>query len=311
MPSVEHAEGLDEWQRIIASSFVPMRVFVHPVAGTKSTFAGTVDRVMLGSVVLSMVNSGPHIARRTEKDIRLHPADLYKISVQLENETHLLQDGRETVLRPGEAAVYDVTRPYELEFAAPSRSIVAHVPRPDFALSPSSVATITATSFLLPTELVRMIEATFESEEWSSSYSGVAYHRGLGLSHLLRAELLGHMQIDTADTSNLQIWSDIERYVAAHLSNPELNLGDVAQATFLSRRSMQRVFTHSNTTFSAWLRARRLERVHERLLTTTDPVSLIARECGFSSAPHFSRSFRTRYGVTASELRQGMPAGMP
>jgi AraC-like DNA-binding protein len=308
VPSSDYAKSLGEWQRIIASSFVPMRVVPHPAAGDEYAFTGTVTRTVLGSVGLSVVDSGPHIARRTEADIRLHPADFYKVSVQLSGVTRLLQNGRESVLEVGEAAIYDVTQPYELEFAIPSRSIVVQIPGTEFAVPRSSVAAVTAVPFRLSGGLMCLLEAPFEAEGYDAAPAGAAYHRGLALSHLLAAELIGFAQLDASDTDRAHVWADIERYVAAHLSNPELGPEDVARANFLSRRSLQRVFAEAGTTFSGWLREKRLERAHARLLTTSDAVAVVARECGFSSAQHFSHAFRDRYGITARDLRRNRGA---
>jgi AraC-like DNA-binding protein len=297
------AADLEEWQRLIASSFVPMRVLPHPTADDASTFTGTVTRACLGSVWLSLITSGPHIVRRTDVDVRLHPADFYKISVQLFGVSHLRQDGREALLREGEAAAYDVTRPYELDFPGPSTSVVVQIPRSEFALPKSASTAIAAVRFPVPRGLAWLLEAPFDAGALASLSAGAARQRGLGLIHLLGAEVIGLAQIDSTGTDQAQ-WADIERYVAAHLSNPELSLEDLARATFLSRRSLQRVFAEEGTTFSAWLRRKRLERAHARLLTAPDPVAVVARECGFSSAQHFSHCFRDRYAVTARELRR-------
>jgi transcriptional regulator GlxA family with amidase domain len=47
----------------------------------------------------------------------------------------------------------------------------------------------------------------------------------------------------------------------------------------------------------------RLERAHLLLLTSSLPVIEIAMACGFSTASHFSRTYRERHGCTPQQTR--------
>jgi AraC-like DNA-binding protein len=73
-------------------------------------------------------------------------------------------------------------------------------------------------------------------------------------------------------------------------------------------RYIQRLFEAEGETFTEFVLARRLARVHRMLSDRCFadlPISTIASEAGFSSQPYFNRSFRARYGVSPSELRAG------
>ncbi|MDY0066471.1 MAG: helix-turn-helix transcriptional regulator, partial [Steroidobacteraceae bacterium] len=60
-------------------------------------------------------------------------------------------------------------------------------------------------------------------------------------------------------------------------------------------------------TFSQYLLEHRLERCRSALERPRDSarsITEIAFECGFNDASHFSRAFRSRYGLSPREFRR-------
>lgn len=96
------------------------------------------------------------------------------------------------------------------------------------------------------------------------------------------------------------------RYIGAHLSDPGLGADQVAAALFISRRRLYQLFDDGQGV-SERIRGMRLE--HAKALLA-DPVKgargigEISRDCGFVSAAHFSRAFRTAVGRTPREFRE-------
>jgi AraC-like DNA-binding protein len=74
----------------------------------------------------------------------------------------------------------------------------------------------------------------------------------------------------------------------------------------VSVRYVQKLFEAEALTFSRFVLAQRLARVHRML---SDPrfagrtISSIAFACGFGDLSYFNRVFRRQYGVTPSDLR--------
>ena len=91
------------------------------------------------------------------------------------------------------------------------------------------------------------------------------------------------------------------------LHDPELSLETVAADNGVSQRYVQKLFTASSTTFSTYLKRRRLERCYADLISPIHAQLAIAEICfrwGFSDAAHFSRAFRERFGLSPSQHRQ-------
>jgi AraC-like DNA-binding protein len=87
----------------------------------------------------------------------------------------------------------------------------------------------------------------------------------------------------------------------------ELSLGAVAARHRVTPRYVQMLFEDDGTTFTAFVRERRLLRAQEML---ADPgfdhqrIGEIAYGVGFNDLSYFIRAFNQRFGMTPSEARQ-------
>ena len=88
-----------------------------------------------------------------------------------------------------------------------------------------------------------------------------------------------------------------------HMADP-LVLGQLAALTDRSSRQLNRLFRHHlGKSTMAFYRNLRLEMAHKLLMQSTLTVMEVALATGFSTAAHFSKSFRNRYQATPSSLR--------
>jgi AraC family transcriptional regulator, glycine betaine-responsive activator len=84
-----------------------------------------------------------------------------------------------------------------------------------------------------------------------------------------------------------------------------LSLDEIATATGLSRRQIERLFKrHLNCVPKRYYLQMRLRRARELLLQTSMPIIDITTACGFQSPPHFSRCYRAQFGCPPSLERQ-------
>src|SRR3982074_2864925 len=91
------------------------------------------------------------------------------------------------------------------------------------------------------------------------------------------------------------------------LDDPELTPARVTEAEGISERYMQKLFEGSGSSFTHYLRERRLQRTSAELSNPAEAhhsISEIAYRNGFNDSAHFSRAFRHRFGLSPREFRQ-------
>jgi acetamidase/formamidase/AraC-like DNA-binding protein len=91
------------------------------------------------------------------------------------------------------------------------------------------------------------------------------------------------------------------------LDDPDLTPARVAEAEGISERYLQKLFEGSGTSFTHYLRERRLQRTSAELSSPAEShhsISEIAYRNGFNDSAHFSRVFRHRFGLSPREFRQ-------
>lgn len=90
----------------------------------------------------------------------------------------------------------------------------------------------------------------------------------------------------------------------SNIADP-LSMEDIAAATGLSRRQIERLFTHNlGRSPARYYLEVRLDRARHLLIQTTMPIIEVAVACGFVSASHFSRCYRELYGRSPQAERQ-------
>ncbi|GGV94351.1 hypothetical protein GCM10015535_59680 [Streptomyces gelaticus] len=107
-------------------------------------------------------------------------------------------------------------------------------------------------------------------------------------------------------------------YVDRHLEDPELGPDTIAAAHNISVRSLHKLFAGEGITVSRLIQRRRLQECARDLARGDNgerTVSGVARRWGFSDPAHFSRLFRTAYGMSPSRWRDtrggAVPSGRP
>jgi len=305
-PEVQEQVDLAAWRERLCSSF--FNLDVEPLGSTAYLRAKmcseTRGRVRAATVE---VLGEPHLVRRSrsgDEDGSL------LVSVQLRGNCVVKQDGREAVLQPGDMALYDASRPYDLIFpSGDHRQAVLQAAPAD-----SSVTT----------SLLRRTAVRIPGRNGIGPAVGAlltAIPDSIHDAEVVHAERLAQSALDLLSLSfssgtrpdrAAELLDRARAYIEAHADDPGLNPGRIARGLHVSLAHLHRTFRRSDATVNTLVRHVRLDRaaadLHDEKLRHWT-VAAIGSRRGFNDAAHFSRLFASHFGMTPSEWRRQAAGG--
>ena len=126
-----------------------------------------------------------------------------------------------------------------------------------------------------------------------------------GLIHEILTDLMLKARLDIGNSpENPEFVQRVLMYIEEHYFE-DLSLDDLAEEGAVSKYHFTRLFRkHCGQSAYDYLLSFRLNKAKEMLLNTAEPVGSIAERSGFRSLSHFSRSFRSREGLSPIEYRR-------
>jgi AraC-like DNA-binding protein len=213
------------------------------------------------------------------------------------------------VQRAGELVVLD-RKPTVMETRSHSQSLVLEVPRDRLERMLGSVALyagLTVGSGQASTPLVTSFFGELIRLHDQLSPDTAERMSSIGID-LLVASIAERLSQETprsiASTITIQ---RAKAYIETNLSDPTLDAPGLAIAMGVSLRRLQQLFQGHGLNISDWIWQRRLESAAIKLEDPAYlhlPIGILAYGCGFISQTHFSRRFKSRYGMTAGEYRE-------
>ena len=306
---VPPADRYDAWRSIVCDTLGPLDFRSDPDV----PLSGEIEAGYLGPVNVGRVQtSTPHSVHRTPGLIRRGSAELYRVVLAMSGNPRLGQDGRAAQLRPGEFAIYDFARPYELAYDSAVQLAVFGFPRDLLALPPDSARRLTAVPVsadrgagALASPLLRRVALDLETYGPASAARLCTVLMDLVTAAVAeRAEQADALPIEPRERILLL---RVHAFIEQHLGEADLLPGLVAAAHHVSVRQLHRLFEAEDTTVAAWIRRRRLERCRRDLADPAlgaVPVSTVAARWGLPDPAHFSRVFRRVYGLPPAEYRR-------
>lgn len=298
------------WRAAINDSFVPLQI--DELA--EIPFRGHLERALVDDVSVFEIRATPHVVQRTAQLIEQVDGRYYKLSLQLAGSAVLEQDGRQALLEPGDLAIYDTHRPYRLSFAERNHALVIMFPHEAVDLPRDEVAQVTAARFPSDQGLGRVINPFFMElgrnlDQLRGSHGSRLVHSALDLLVTMLSNELQQVERGAGPARSLA--REVREYILANLGDPYLTPDSIAQAHYISTRHLYTIFSGEGETVSAWIRARRLERIRRDLadpLHAERPVSAVAAHWGLQDAAHFSRTFKAEYGQAPTAYRASTAA---
>lgn len=293
-----------DFRAAVSESYVPLQVR----SDHAGRFAGRIRMAELDDIHVSEVSARQHSVERTPELIARGDGRYFKLSLQISGSGLLIQDNREAVLQPGDIAVYDTGRPYSLVFDDDFRMMVVMFPQTLVNLPPESVGQLTAVRFAPGDGLSGMIGPFLEQmangiERLSGPMGARLAHNAIDLVTTMFASELGAL---TQVSGHRALATRIRDHIEDHLGDPQLDPAAIAAAHFISTRHLHGIFREEGTTVSTWIRTRRLEHCRRDLadpLIADRTIGTIAARWGFIDAAHFSRLFKSTFGLSPSDAR--------
>ena len=307
------AVGSDErvsyWVDMICSTYVKLEC--DPVADLRPSFEGAIEHHQLPGLELSVVRSGPQTVLRTASAIARDPEGCFLIATQTRGHGMVEQDGRETLMSPGEFSIYDSKRPYTLRFSEDFEEVVLKVRGDALRTLVSDAEALTATKVCGTSGPGRILHGMLQAlrGDLDSLPPTAASAMGESLLSLVAAGLGTLQGAPRVESSALKAYhlERIRRHIDEHLHEPSLTVEAVAMQLGMSVSHLHRLFANEPQSPAQYLWNRRMERCSRDLLDprlAARPVSEIGYRWGFNDAAHFSRSFRERFGCPPREWRQ-------
>jgi AraC-like DNA-binding protein len=308
--AVDARERLAYWNEAVSDAYVRLTC-----DAPGRDVVGDIRVDSLATLELSRVTATAQHVRRTPSLIATAAEDYFLVSIQTEGVGAIVQDGRTAVLRPGDFALYDSTRPYELRFDSDFQQYVLMLPGPTLRSQLRAAPELTARGVRgsrgaghLMIEMIRTLAADIGVLEPAAA-AAVAQ----SVEHIVVAGLSSLAPDAPAPEPELAARREqIKACARARLRDPGLTVAAIAAQLHTSVSTLHRAFSGEPCSISEWVWAHRLDAVRTDLC---DPalrhrtIGDLAFAWGFVDASHFSRAFRARFGCTARDVRFGQAGG--
>jgi AraC-like DNA-binding protein len=304
------AHDLESWSRLLSNDDGPPFQRLESIADP-SAFAGRMRRNYLDQVTVALVEleASEHSVRRSAELITTLAEPDYLVICQLSGGSAMhLEDGRRAKLGPGDFTIVSMRQPYTWSFDAGGSAVFSlRFPRelldvPRQVLSTAEGRTLSSADGF-GRHLAPFVTAVARDDELLRGHVGERLARNLidlfatGLVELSQGE---------AAAPPAPLFLQVTAYIAAHLSDPDLDASAIARASHISVRYLQALFHEQGSTVTDWIRDRRLAGSRRDLVDPAlreQTIADIALRWGYLDPAYFSRLFRRQFGESPREWR--------
>lgn len=300
-------EGRTRWVDTLEQTYCEMDVaWPEPERHFDAEWGGR----PFGDLHVSTVRADPHTVVRSPAMIESDSDGDYLLCIVTEGRAEVRQSGRATKLDHGSFAVIDCATPFVFHSPTEFEQVVVRAPRELLTsrLPRRTIDSLTARAIpgrsgagSLVSHLLLDIAAMDAQLPTGSAVS----FSSSALDMLVTAFAEGPIPISGTELNHAQDLARVQHAIEKHLHDPDHSLSDIAAELGMSVRYIQKLFSTSGLTPHAWLYRVRLERARKYLLATDLTVADISERVGFRDVSHFSRTFRSRFGVSPGQYRKG------
>ncbi|WP_375483901.1 helix-turn-helix domain-containing protein [uncultured Jatrophihabitans sp.] len=307
--SVDSRDREALWRSVLSDTLAPIQLDgwaepSEPTAVLRSTARGR--------LLFLEHEATAHIHRRTPALIKQSDAAYFQVAILTAGSASLQQDDRVATLGPGDAVLYENSRPFTWTPPEPWAATALCIPVDAVRLTEVERRRMSAQRLSGGSGLTGVVSRfVLDITQHASQIAEAnAEHILAHATDLVVSLLATPTNPQRGDARHRILRDRIKSYIDTHLRDPALTPDQIAAAANISTRYLHKLFEDEHETVALYLRRRRLHCARNELLdprSARHSIAAIAHHCGFSDLSGFNRAFKTTFGLTPRELRATQP----
>ncbi len=293
--------GLEKWREDIESI---CGRFDTTARDDVENFFGTIALKQMVGLEFAVLSTNARSVSKTPAHISAEDNENFFLIYQQSGSSVLSQHGKEAMLHPGDSVLIDSRSGSEFHYLEGMRHISFHLPCDvlERRLNNSRPKVCEAMSSSEPMgnilgNFIRQISAKHELFDGSESAA---------MEEALMSMLAPLANDIESKGGNLRDYARVVAYIDARLQE-DLSPEIIAREAGVSVRSLYRLFEDRDKSLSKYIREQRLKKCAQQLRSADNShenLTNIAYRWGFKDSAHFSRTFRSQYGMSPRDFRR-------
>ncbi|MEO8528332.1 MAG: helix-turn-helix domain-containing protein [Pseudolysinimonas sp.] len=298
---VADALSADEWELVTSDAFVPLTC-----VSFEADFRGHIEHERLDdSTSVNHVTTSGLAVDRTARQASHANADDIHITLTLGGAGVVRQDGRGVRVKAGSVTTYATDRSYQLDYTAPhQRQVLVQVSKRALGIPVDVVERSCEQLLVAPGAATEVLFETIAEAHRDPTPGADALAETVRdlAGTMIRSSVSGARVMPTTHGGLL---ATVRSFIRGNLRSPELDVAQIAEAHFVSRRFLYELFEPLSETPAEHLRRLRLRRAAELLADPQPSIAQVAERSGFADPTTFTRAFHREFGMLPREFRHG------
>jgi AraC-like DNA-binding protein len=305
--------NFDSWREQLRS----MCGRYNPEGIEAGAFTGWVQPLSACGFTALNIGTNAHRIERTHRDVRLDGVDHYFAVFQVAGRSAMIHNDQSVRLAVGDVAFVDAAQPityFADNKGAPWNTLTLNLPRQalDSHLGFEPQGGLHRRAGTLAGRLLFEMVCNADSGDVPAVTTADPYLQ-LAVYDLVGALFAPCDPWPTSRPAD-KLFNRIRSVIRGGFADPDFCPHDVAAATGISQRYLQKLFMQRGSTCSEFIYSLRLDHAarilhRRRSLATGQALSEIAYACGFRDYTHFARKFRLRFGYAPGAYAAGHDRG--